>query len=499
MNVRHTTVATCFILGMIGLMIAPAVHGQKVVLKGGDLETGLTLLDQFGGQNEACRELYSAAYKVLSAKPDASYADLAESEEIQKLCSEGRITHLGGPMLGRVRADRISVWLRTLRPAKVEVVVNVDGTEQTFGPVASTAESYLSVVVPVTGLKPATSYPYKVLVDRKPVTMPQGATMTTAPEDKETGKVRIVFGSCFHRWGLGNMNQAELILKHKPAALLLYGDIAVQDRENHLGLHRSDYLLRDLRPAWQKLAASMPVYATWDDHDYFNNDKWGIPRGYTDADRKNVRKVFTQAWNNPFYGFEDKHEGVFTRTRIGPCDVIMVDNRYFRTGEQGSFLGNDQMKWLEEQLLDCRGPFIIMSCGTMWSDYVSGGKDSWGRWDPEGRERIFSLIEKHRIPGVLLVSGDRHGARGFTITRPSGFKIYEFEPGSLGARTGPPSIIKNQQANQLFGISGKYAFGEFAIDATLEDPEVTFSLVNVEDGRNIYETTLKRSQLTPPK
>ena len=42
---------------------------------------------------------------------------------------------------------------------------------------------------------------------------------------------------------------------------------------------------------------------------------------------------------------------------------------------------------------------------------LSGGKDSWGKFDPKGREEIFSLIEKHRIPGVLLTSGDRHGAR----------------------------------------------------------------------------------------
>ena len=47
-------------------------------------------------------------------------------------------------------------------------------------------------------------------------------------------------------------------------------------------------------------------------------------------------------------------------------------------------------------------------------------------------QRIFRLIEEKRIPGVLLISGDRHGARGFRIPHPSGFELYEFGAASLG-------------------------------------------------------------------
>ena len=193
--------------------------------------------------------------------------------------------------------------------------------------------------------------------------------------------------------------------------------------------------------------------------------------------------------------FEEKGEGIFFRTRIGPADIIMLDHRYFRTGEPGSFLGEEQMKWLEEQLLDCKGPFIILSNGTMWSDYVSRGKDSWGRNDPEGRERIFELIEKNHIGGVLLISGDRHGARGFTIPRPSGYNFYEFEAGSLGGRTGP-APTKPEWDTQFYGISGRYAFGEFEFNTSLADPEVTFRLIG-DDGTIIHELKLTRSQLTP--
>jgi alkaline phosphatase D len=472
---------------------------KPMQIKRGDLVGNMQLLNLWGDRPEAVQRLYEAGYKALAARPNASFADLARDAAVQRLCAEAGVTHFGGPMLGAVRPDGAAVWLRTLRPARVEVLVTVDGQEKAFGPVGSTEQSDLSAVVEVTGLKPETRYPYRVLIDGKPINSAAGGVITTAGP----AKARIAFGADFHRWGLGNLRQAETLCRHEPTALLIYGDIAVQDRDNHLGLHRADYLLRDFHPAWQRIVASIPVYATWDDHDYFNNDKWGVPKGYTEKDRQGVWEVFRHAWNNPSYGFNDERRGVFLRARVGPCDILMVDNRYFRAARtsdsdpSGNFLGPQQMQWLEKQLLDCRGPFVILSCGTMWSDYVGNGKDSWGKYDPKGREEIFSLIEKHHIPGVLLISGDRHGARVFRIPRPSGYNFYEFEPGSLGGRgDGPPAIIRNCDA-QLFGTRGKYAFGEFSFDATLPEPQVVFRLVQ-DTGETMYELKLTRSQLTPP-
>jgi alkaline phosphatase D len=286
-----------------------------------------------------------------------------------------------------------------------------------------------------------------------------------------------------------------MIRSRQPAALLLYGDIAAQDRKDHFGLLRADYLLRDFMPAWQSLAAAVPVLATWDDHDYYANDISGTKGGISPEILPQLWNVWRQNWNNPAYGFGEPKRGVFLRTRLGPCDVIMTDNRYFR-GNGEAFLGEDQLKWLEAQLLDCKGPFIIISCGTMWSDYVNDGKDSWGKFDPKGRERIFKFIEDNRIAGVLLISGDRHGARGFRIPRPPGFNFYEFEVGSLGGRHGPPETDP-AWTTQFYHLVWQYAFGEFTIDAAPVDPTVTFRLIR-EDGRIMHELTLERSQLTPP-
>jgi len=477
------------------LQSQPIVAQTIQETKYGDLESNLSILNLFEEQSIEVNKMYQSAYGILAQNRETTFVDVSKDKVFQLICNNNGITHLGGPMLGAITPEGARIWIRSLKPAEINVYVIIDGIEKMYGPVCSTDSSDLTAVINVTGLKPSTRYPYRVTVDGKPIRISENAAIVTAPESMTSGKVRIAFGSCFHRWGLGNRKQANLIRSRNPAVMLLLGDIAVQDREINLGMHRADYLMRDLFPGWQDLVATVPVYATWDDHDYYNDDRAGFREGFSERDKMEICDVFRQAWNNPSYGFGDERGGVFLRTRVGPCDIIMVDNRYFRSGKEGSFLGDEQMEWLKKQLLECKGPFIIISCGTMWSDYVQNGKDSWGKYDPEGREDIFNLIEENGIGGVILISGDRHGARGFRIPRSSGFEFYEFEVASLGGRKGPP--VRNcDWTTQLFGISDRYAFGEFSIDATLPDPEVTSRLIG-DDGTVIYELVLKRSTLMP--
>jgi alkaline phosphatase D len=119
----------------------------------------------------------------------------------------------------------------------------------------------------------------------------------------------------------------------------------------------------------------------------------------------------------------------------------------------------------------------------MWSDYITNGKDSWGTWDPKTREELFNFIEQENIPGVLLVSGDRHGARGFTLPRPSGFSLYEFQVASLGGVPGPPAMAEDT-SSQLFGYLGSeiVAFGEFTFMYKDDEWQVVFRLINQYGG-----------------
>jgi hypothetical protein len=53
--------------------------------------------------------------------------------------------------------------------------------------------------------------------------------------------------------------------------MMLLGDMAVDDRKNQINMHRADYLLRVVSEPWRRLLTSVPLYASWHDHDYLNN------------------------------------------------------------------------------------------------------------------------------------------------------------------------------------------------------------------------------------
>lgn len=488
---RRSFIGTTVAFGCAASQVWGKDIGLHQKLARGNLETSMQILNMYGDQPQEIQNLFKAAHPFLFAERKQTFAALMKQPGYRARCEKAGLTHLGGPMLGCISETGASVWVRTLTPASV--TVEADG--KTFGPVMSSEESDLTAVVEVTGLKPDSETDYRVLVDRKPIKVSGKTVIRTVTE--KPAVTRIAWGSCWHRWGLGHP-QMDLVRSRRPSALLMIGDNAVQDRRGHTGEARFDVMLRDLTPHWQTFCSEIPVFTSWDDHDYSDDDIAGLVEGkFSAEDRSDVRDLWMQTWVNPQYGFETERHGIFLKTRIGPADVIMTDNRYFRDHKKGlnSFLGKGQMDWLKQQLLESKAPFIILSCGTMWSDFIQNGKDSWGVYDKEGREEIFQFIEEHKIGGVLLISGDRHGARGFTLPRKSGFKFYEFGGACFGGRQGPPAT-NTKWNTQLYGIAGQYAFSEFEFDTTKPDPEVTQRLIH-ESGKEIYSITLKRSELTP--
>ncbi|MDD4108050.1 MAG: alkaline phosphatase D family protein [Prolixibacteraceae bacterium] len=456
----------------------------------GDLEIDTKLLDSYVLLPENIRQFYLEARTVFSGNPDACFT----VPEILEAAQKHNIPLIGGPMLGDLREDGVILWVRPSGTDPVLVKVTKPGGFDEKIYMKKQVEPGVEQKIVLNGLTPDTEYEYAISVNNRGIAK---GSFTTAPTFDKKGIFRITFGSCFHKIGLHNPNLISQILKREPRAMMLLGDIAADDRENRINMHRSDYLLRDVSEPWRKLSANVPLYASWDDHDYFNNDLSGIPDGFTSADREAVREVWHDNWNNP----ENKNPGIYFNTRIGPVEIIMLDTRSFREngrrGEYGSYLGMEQLNWLKVTLKNSEAQFKVISSGTMWSDYITPGKDSWGTWDTEAREELFNFIETENISGVLLISGDRHGARGFTIPRPSGFVLYEFEAGSLGGVPGPDAMAEDT-SGQLFGYHGTdaIAFGEFTFDTSENKPSVIFRLIdefgNILEEHNLPYSILKQ-------
>ncbi len=457
----------------------------------GSLQIDTMLLNSYKAVPFNINRLYLDSRRIFD-KGDIHFTN----ELILKTALNNDVRLMGGPMLGDLKPDGVSIWLRPSSNNPMTVVVVKAGSkhEQTYvlNPDAAGKEQR----VLINGLSQGNEYMYRILSNG--ISLAEGV-FTTSPKKNDNSEVRIAFGSDFHKIGLHNPNLINRIIERKPRAMMLLGDIAVDDRDNNFSLHRSDYLLRDVSQAWKKLAANIPLYASWDDHDYFNNDLSGVPEKFKESDREELRTLWRKNWNNP----QNNVEGIYFNTRIGQVEIIMLDTRSCRTiekrGEYGSYLGTDQLKWLKNILEKSTATFKIVSSGTMWSDYITNGKDSWGTWDTLAREEIFNFIEAKKIPGVLLISGDRHGARGFTIPRKSGFMFYEFETASLGGVPGPDAMAKDS-TNQIFGYDGKglMAFGEFTFNIGESEPQVTFRLID-EFGKIMEEHKLSYNKLNPPK
>ncbi|WP_163323612.1 alkaline phosphatase D family protein [Draconibacterium mangrovi] len=457
----------------------------------GSFEIDTMLLNSYETLPSNITSFYLDARAVFE-KNKVDFTDI----QIVEAATKNNIRLMGGPMLGDVKENGISIWFRPSNELPIHIkVIALNSNEENSYTLKPVAAGRAQRIV-INDLSPSTNYKYVVL--SQDIKIAEGA-FQTAPKTDENTPLRLTFGSCFHKIGLHNPNLINTILKRKTNAMLLLGDIAVDDRENNFNMHSSDYLLRDVSRSWKKLAANVALYTSWDDHDYLNNDLSGIPENFTEEEREKLRTLWRQNWNNP----QNDAEGIYFTTRIGQVEIIMLDTRSCRKieerGEYGSYLGSEQQKWLKSILKNSTAPFKIISSGTMWSDYITNGKDSWGTWDTLAREEIFNLIEEENIPGVLLISGDRHGARGFTIPGTSGFKFYEFEAASLGGVPGPPAMA-NDTSNQLFGYHGEglKAFGEFTFNTLENKPQVTFRLID-EFGNVMEKHILSYDMLTPKK
>ncbi len=452
----------------------------------GTLEVDTNLLDSFGPPPENRRQFYLGSRKVFTSDRTANFDHTA----IKQLAQQHSIDLMGGPMLGNLTSDGVSVWMR---PA-TQQGLSIRAGNKNF-PVAKVKPGQETRTV-LSGLEPDRQYEYQVIKEQQPIAE---GRFRTAPAIDHSGTFRLTFGSCFHKIGLHNPNLFRAILNRQPSTMMLLGDLAVDDRNDNVAMHRSDYQLRDVSQGWQQFVRNVPIYTAWDDHDYFDNDLNGIPKGFTAKDREALRAVWKQNWINPTT--EDTRRGIYFNARVGPVEIIMLDTRSCRDNDRrhkfGSYLGEEQFEWLLSILSTSTAPFKVISSGTMWSDYVSKAKDSWGSWDTEARERIFSHIEDNNIPGVLLVSGDRHGARGFRIPRKSGFAFHEFEPATLGGVSGPAAMVENCP-EQIFGYGrdGLIAFGEFTFDPTPGNSGVTFRLIK-ETGQVLETHQLSYDKLTP--
>ncbi len=316
---------------------------------------------------------------------------------------------------------------------------------------------------------------------------------TSLKEDAPSDKFTIGFGG-----GSGyvpeNERMWDTIGAIEPRALLLLGDNVYIDDPETPEMQRFHYYRRQSQPEWGKLAKIVPIYSIWDDHDFTTNDGWGGPDIEKPSWKRDVWEIYKENWDNPYYGGGKENPGCWFDFRIGDVHFIMIDGRYYRESPKDkspSMLGPVQMKWLKKTLTEKPATFTVICTNVPMAPKVKpGSKDTWDGYSDE-RSTIYQFIADQKIPGVVILSADRHRSDAYKVdTEIEGmYRLFEFSS----------SRLTNQHVHKiidhsLFGYNAKQSFGRVDFDLTAEDPTVKYTIINI-DGKEIHDLTVKLSQL----
>ena len=115
------TLITIAVLIGLSINVFAQNFGQKTHPMNSSV-SDLEIIKYWNNIPESDIELFNVAHSIFSEKAkNGSYADILASKEYQKLIKENNKLLLGGPLLGNVSSQNISIWLRTSNPSKVQI------------------------------------------------------------------------------------------------------------------------------------------------------------------------------------------------------------------------------------------------------------------------------------------------------------------------------------------------------------------------------------------
>jgi len=320
----------------------------------------------------------------------------------------------------------------------------------------------------------------------------------------ESFSTQILFGSCSHQDK--DMPIFDAILNEPKDAFIFLGDNIYGDTED-MQILAQKYVKLGNNPGIKSLRASTPVFATWDDHDFGENDA-----GKHYAFKQASKTIMLDFWGVPKDSLRrSRPDGLYGSYIVGEASkairIILPDLRYQRddlesvgqleyltsrkpkdmgpySKSSGSMLGEKQWQWLEAELQKPEPIKIIGSSLQVLSDFT--GWEAWSNFDD--KERLFGLIKKHKVNGVLLISGDTHWGEISKVQLD--YPLYDVTSSGLTEEWKQVSPNKNR----LLGSTAKVNYGFIKVDWDLET-RINIGLKDVQ-GDVVMQTQFKLSEIS---
>ena len=323
---------------------------------------------------------------------------------------------------------------------------------------------------------------------------------------------KILFGSCAHQDK--DMPILNTINSEQPEVFVFLGDNVYGDTENMSEL-KAKYEKLGKNSGFAKLRATTEVIATWDDHDFGENDAGG------EYPMKNQSKqIMLDFWGEPKGSQRYQQEdGIYTSYMYGEGDktvhIILLDLRYNRApinsvsnlkyitsrkfknmgpyspseDPNASMLGENQWKWFEKEMKKPATLKIIGSSLQLIPDFT--GWEAWANF-PKDRNRLFNLIKDEKINGVMFLSGDTHWGELSRYQKEMPYPLWEVT--SSGLTEEWKEVSPNQ--HRVGEYTHKINYGYLDIDWDKQDPNINFGLKDVE-GKVINSTEFSLSSISP--
>lgn len=304
---------------------------------------------------------------------------------------------------------------------------------------------------------------------------------------------KIAFGSCSHE----DKKQPLLSLaaKEGPDLFIYLGDNIYGDTEDMAEL-MAKYRKLGNKPEFQELNDSTTVLATWDDHDYGEND---AGRHY--PMKAESKDIFLEFWKEPTESERRNHEGIYHSLMYGPADtavqVILLDTRTFRDNltiledkskykndyqpcqtPDSTMLGAEQWTWLEEQLKKPARLRIIASSNQFSHEY--NGWESWTNL-PHEQQKMLNLIKSTKANGVIFLSGDVHWGELSKMQVDGLYPIYDVTSSGITQTWDEPEPNKNRIGKVFMGNN----YGLIEINWNMPDPELNISIKDRRGKRRV--------------
>jgi len=361
---------------------------------------------------------------------------------------------VAGPMLGYAEHTECLIWVQTRCNASTEVRYRLLGSKEAWKSerLANWGQEYCQENIKkfvLSGLKMGSTYEYQIVLDSvvQRFNYPlQFKTKVLWEWRSSPPNFTFMLGSCLYindsaydRPGKPYGGSTEILkaMYNTPADFMLWmGDNTYMREVDYSSKSAMTYRYLHTRsePNLQPLLAVRNNYATWDDHDYGDNDA-----NKHFEFKQTARSLFNAYWGNKTAGEND--EGVYHNFRYSDAEFIMLDDRWFRDESEikeqfdaKSQLGSMQMSWLKNKLVHSRASFKFVCVGGQFLNEVTD-KESFNLYKKE-RAEIIRFIVDQKISGVVFLSGDRHHTellKDEGVVAKLGYPLYDLTCSALTA------------------------------------------------------------------